>query len=243
MVSEKTSWQVVDPEAKLFTCQYRVANFISRSNAFPTASGQWVIVSPSAEKLELPGTVIKDVPDSETVPCLVLPNAFHFLGYAAWKKKFPRAQGYAPEGALGRLTRKGCGDLKPLAELKGLLPPGVSVVELPGLRYGEAWFRFSHAGESTWVTGDVFFNLKRFSRQPFARLTQKLLGSAPGLKLPATIKYVLIKDRKAFLSCLEKLLRKDKPTRLLPLHGEILSGPDLPQKLTALLRERLGAKF
>lgn len=242
MTHEKNNWQVVDQESSLYTHQYRVAQFISRSTAFPSASGQWLVISPSAQSTELPQGLAPDLSDQSKPPCLVLPNAFHFLGYEVWKKQYPQAQGYAPEGALPRLIRKGCKDLLPLTELPPL-QPGYSSVEIPGLRYGEAWFRIMNGAANTWVTGDVFFNLKRFSNKPIARLSQKLMGSAPGLKLPNTIKYVLIKNRKVFLDFLEKLLREDQPTRLLPLHGDILEGPELPQRLAALLRERLGTKF
>lgn len=242
MNKDKGIWQIVDPKCSFYTRQYRVASFISRSNAFPAASGQWLIVSPSSQSTDLPKAEGAPTAGNPKAPCLVLPNAFHFLGYSVWKEKYPQAQGYAPEGALPRLIAKGCKDLQPLSQLPDL-HPGCSWVELPGLRYGEAWFRILNGAANTWITGDVFFNLRRFSKKPIARLTQKLMGSAPGLKLPNTIKYVLIKKRKVFLDFLEKLLREDQPTRLLPLHGEILDDPELPKKLTALLRERLGANF
>ena len=90
-----------------------------------------------------------------------------------------------------------------------------------------------------WVVCDAFFNYARYSNKIIARILQKCLKAAPGLKMSSIVKYFLIKNRKQYKAWLLKQLDQDRPTTLVMAHGEVLRSSDLPSKIKALVESRL----
>ena len=123
--------------------------------------------------------------------------------------------------------------------LKDKLPENITLLEPPAIRYGEVWLRVAGSSGVSWIVCDAFFNYARFSKKPIARGIQKLFKAAPGLKISFLVKTFMIKDRKKYKEWVKEQLDRDRPTTLVPAHGEILRDPELPQKIRDLLDERL----
>lgn len=66
----------------------------------------------------------------------------------------------------------------------------------------------------------------------------KTLRMAPGLSISATFKWML-KDRAAYRDWLLAQIEREKPTVLIPSHGQIINDANLPARLADLVRARL----
>lgn len=63
----------------------------------------WMVVSPA---LDAPANAYDELEREGGVSVLLAPNAYHYLGQAAWQRRFPKARSFAPRGALERLAKK-----------------------------------------------------------------------------------------------------------------------------------------
>ncbi len=65
--------------------------------------GGWLVVSPPRAA---PPGVHEELAADGGVQALLAPNAYHYLGQAAWRRRFPTATSWAPSGALERIAKK-----------------------------------------------------------------------------------------------------------------------------------------
>jgi hypothetical protein len=236
VVEQNIHWEPVDAEKTVWTAKYRCPGFIAHTSAFAAKDGQLILYSPGAS---LVSRLPEGIPDAQLPPLALLPNAFHYLGLKAWKEKYPGMTAVASSRAMSRLRKKGVSGLQDLDLLKNKLPDNVSILEPPGIRFGEMWLRVSGSGGVAWIVCDAFFNYARFSKKPIARTIQKLFKAAPGLKISFLVKRFMIVDRKKYKDWLFERLEADRPNTLVPAHGEILRAPDLPQRIRDLVQQRL----
>jgi len=229
-------WEPLDPEKQIWTAQYYVPGYISRSSGFLSRDKRLLLYGPGPSLIDI---LPPELSQTEPAPMALIPNAFHHMGVKAWRERYPQLITVAAPGALKRLQKKGHRDIQPLDRLKKELPENISVLEPVGLGYGEVWLRVQREGEVTWIVGDAFFNYARYSKKFKSRLTQKILQAAPGLKMSSVVKYFLIKNRKEYKDWLMTQLDQDRPTTLVPVHGEILRDSDLPTKIRDLVLKRL----
>lgn len=235
-MEQKIHWEPVDAEKTVWTAKYRSPGFIAHTSALAAKDGQLVVVSPGAP---LVSHLPEGIPEAKLPPLALLPNAFHYLGLKAWKEKYPGITAVASSRAMPRLKKKGVAGLQDLALLKNKLPENVSILEPPGVRFGEVWLRVSGSAGVAWIVCDAFFNYARFSKKPIARMIQKLSKAAPGLKISFLVKRFMIVDKKKYKDWLFEQLDRDRPNTLVPAHGEILRATDLPQKIRDLVQKRL----
>jgi hypothetical protein len=168
---------------------------------------------------------------------LVAPNHFHNRGLAGHAAAHPGVEIVAAAAAVPRLRRQcrlAVGDEAPL---RAALPAGLALLAPPTSRTGELWISVEAAGARAWMVGDAFFNIARTPRTPMGLLL-RLLGISPGLRIGTSFRW-LIRDRAAYLAWLLATLRTHPPTALVPCHGDILQGPDLPDRLARLAEARL----
>jgi len=234
---KKHTWFQMKAHPEVYYGQYIVPNFISNSVAIRTSENHWVFISPGEKMMNnLPDELHnKDVKIS-----IIFPNSFHYMGVNAWLERFPEAKLYASKKAKKRLVGKGFKQILMLENEQPQLPKGYEVLIPPGHRGGDVWLS-KQGGENhnLWITCDSFLNYERVSKQPIARTLQSLLGAAPGLKISQVIKWLLLDRKSKFKSWVLNQLQKDKPTILIPSHGEVDSDDNLTERLRYLIESRL----
>lgn len=234
---KKHTWFQLEAHPEVYYGQYLVPNFMSNSVAIKASDTHWVLISPGAKMLDnLPAELNKvDIKLS-----IIFPNAFHYMGVNAWLEQFPEAKLYASKKAKKRLKGKGFKNILALENEQPNLPLGYEVLIPPGHRGGDVWLSKQGSEDNTlWITCDSFLNYDRVSKQPIARVMQSLLGAAPGLKISQVIKWLLLDRKTKFKTWALKQLQKDKPTILIPSHGELDNAPELTERLRLLIETRL----
>lgn len=239
---KKNTWTKLPTHPEIMLGQYIVPNFVSNSVALKVSDNEFVLVSPGAKMLE---DWPEELKSDDTKIHIIMPNGYHYMGVSAWQEQFPTAKLYASEEAIPRLLEQGIKEadidgIRALQTEQPPLPQGYDVLLVPGHREGEVWVRKQdeQAG-STWITCDSFLNYDRVSNQPVARFLQKVLGAAPGLKMSQVVKWIIIKDRKSFRGWALNQVKVDRPTTLIPSHGEVNQDKNLAKELEALLLTRL----
>ncbi len=105
----------------------------------------------------------------------------------------------------------------------------------PGTRTGELWLSTPAPGGRAWIVCDAFFNIARAPRTPMGLLL-RALGIAPGLRIGTSFLW-LLRDRAAYRSWLLAKLAEERPTLLVPSHGDVLADAALPDRLQRLVEE------
>lgn len=233
---EKNKWHNLESHPEVFYGQYVVPNFISNSIAIKQSDNEFILISPGK-------SLLKCWPEKwsgENIKInIIIPNNFHYMGVPAWQEKFPNHRIYASQKAIPRLLKKGLSNITPLEQETPVLPENYECLFPLGHRSGDVWLHKKSADNGLWITCDSFLNYERLSKQPIAKSLQKLLGAAPGLKMSQVIKWGLLDSRKDFKSWVLAQLLIDKPSILIPSHGELIVDTQLPEKLKTLVTSRL----
>jgi len=237
---KKNTWLNIESHPEIQVGQYIVPNFVSNSVAIKVNENEYILISPGASLLE-------DWPDELKTPdCkihIIMPNAWHFMGVKAWQEAFVDVTLYASALAKEKLIEKGAftqdDNIQVLQEQQPPLPSGYELLFPPGHRAGDVWLTKKENNNCTWITCDSFLNYERLSNQPMARTMQKLLGAAPGLKMSQVIKWLILNDKKAFKTWVLEQLKKDRPTILIPSHGEVSLDNNLKDKIERMVTSRL----
>ena len=234
---KKHTWFQLNAHPEVYYGQYLVPNFISNSVAIRASVNHWVVLSPSEKMLN---NLPEELNNEDTKLSIVFPNAFHYMGVNAWLERFPEAKLYASKKAKKRLERKGFKRILVLENEQPEFPEGYEVLIPPGHRGGDIWLsKQGNEDNNLWITCDSFLNYERVSKQPIARTLQSLLGAAPGLKISQVIKWLLLDRKTKFKTWVLNQLQLDKPSILIPSHGEVESDPELTNRLRILIETRL----
>ncbi len=173
------------------------------------------------------------------VRVLFAPSHFHHMEVERFRQRFPDALPVASERALPRLSRQGHAGMKELAEAESLLPPGATWTRCEGTRSGEAWISLPGDAGPTWLVSDAFFNVERPVSGSMGFLLRSL-AVVPGLRVARTFRWVAVDDIGAYTKWVLPLIERARPFRVVPSHGEPVSGAGLPERLANAVRERLG---
>ena len=173
----------------------------------------WVL-SPIRVSPELLGEVEALGP----VAYLVAPNRLHHLFMADWQKAFPDAAAYLAPGLESK--RK---DLRYDGLLSDEAEPGwkgtIEQVVVQGFPFANE-VAFYHAPTTTLVLTDLAFNIGTNTKLPW--LTRKafgLIGTA-GEVAPTLLEKLLVRDRPAFRSSLDRILEWPFE-RIIVAHGDV----------------------
>jgi len=237
---KKNVWERLESHPEIYLGQYIVPNFISNSVALELSPEEHLVISPGEPLLS--SWPFACPPEDSTLH-IVMPNSFHYMGVNAWRKRFAKHTLYAHKGAIKRLTTKLALDKSEICALQETTPPlpnEYCFLFPPGHRAHDAWLKKDNGDNSSlWVTCDSFLNYDKVSNQPVARTLQKLLDAAPGLKISQVVKWLILSERKEFKPWVLRQLELDKPTTLIPSHGEVKQCSDLKEQLSSLVAERL----
>lgn len=172
------------------------------------------------------------------VRALVATNAYHTLGLATWRARFPEAAVFAPPQSLQRVaTVSGVGGIRPLNEAAALTGARVTLVELPYFRTGEALIKVRSAEGLLWYVTDIVLNLRQLPSHPVFAMLFKLTGSAPGLRINRIAPLFMVRNRPALWAWLAAEARRDKPRWLVPAHGDTVDLGPTPARLEQLFAE------
>lgn len=220
-------WNVIDAERGVLWCEYEFREGAYATTFVFRGVDGLVVVSPGGG---LAPEVLDALAEYGEVKALVANNAFHHVGQAAWRRRFPQAHSYAGRGALARLQKKTGVAFRPIDELA--LPGHVHVEELPGFKQGELLLRVGTARGSVWYTGDLLTNIQRTPGPPF-RWLFTLTGSAPGFRLFRPAVWMFVKDKQALRERMQALLAEVPPAVVVPAHGPAVYSPDVAAEARA----------
>jgi hypothetical protein len=112
------------------------------------------------------------------------------------------------------------------------------VLQPEGNKAGEVWLRVESSEGIAWVVCDAFFNIAQLAGG-LGSLPLRLSGTAPGLRIGGTLSLLHLSDKRAYKDWVLRQLQLDRPNVLVPSHGDVARGPDLSERLTRLIHERL----
>lgn len=237
---KRNIWHSLEGYPEILLGQYVVPNFVSNSVCLKIDENEFLLYSPGSSLLE--SWPYKD--NKELTIHIVLPNAYHHLGVGTWLEHFPNSKIYASDCAIKQLRSKKT--LSAEQEIISLnkhlapLPKGYKISFPLGHRAGDIWLiKRIENKNALWITCDSFLNYERVSNQPVAKLMQKVLGAAPGLKISQVIKWFILNDRKEFKTWTLKKIKSARPIVLIPSHGEVIQSESLAVDLEHLLNQRL----
>jgi hypothetical protein len=206
-------WQKVSDDLSLFTCGYSFGPGHGYALAAPYDGGL-AIISPPCNSPEGSFAQIEKI---GPVRAIVAPNAFHNLGLASWKERFPDAALFAPAQSIPRVEKKsGVAGVKPLADAK---KGDLELVDMPHYKTGEVLVRFNEKKEHVWYLTDVVMNMAELPNSFPFKYIFKWTGSAPGLRPNGIASRFMMKDRHAVYRWMRSEVEKKSPTVLIPCHG------------------------
>ena len=240
---KKNVWFPVEGHPEIQVGQYVVPNFISNSVAVEISENEYLVYSPGASLLD---SWPEDKRNEDTKFHIVMPNHWHYMGVPHWLEKVNHVRLYTSEKALPQVREKLVKEVHRALDIVALenrqppLPEDYSFLFPPGHRGGDVWLRKRKDDEyALWIICDSFLNYERVSNQPVAKMMQKLLGAAPGLKISEVVKWLVYDNRKTFRQWVLNQLAVDRPTTLIPSHGEVAQDTGLYNQLANLVASRL----
>ena len=212
-------WKIFDAGTPVLIYEYGFGPGSANALALG-AEGGLIVISPPCN---VGDGVFDDLARYGTVRALVAPNAFHHLGLALWRERYPSASVYAPAQAIERLQRQtGQKGFRPLSEAVSVTGSQIDLAEMPHCRTGETLVCVRTERGPVWYITDIVINMPRLPEPAVARWVFKLSHSAPGLKFNNLAGLVMVKDKRALKRWLAAQIDKAQPRWLIPGHGDVL---------------------
>ena len=232
-MSASKSWLQLSTDPWTATCEYTFGPGSAAALAVEVDGGL-LVASPPCQVAD---EVFDAIAARGPVRALVATNAFHTLGLARWKARFPEAVVFAPQQSVPRVAKvSAVADIRPLGEAAALIGERVTLVDLPYFKTGEALIKIRTADGLIWYVADLILNLRRLPSHPLFAVLFKLSGSAPGLRLNRIAPLFMVRDRPALRQWLAAEVRWDKPRWLVPAHGDTVDLGATPARLEELFR-------
>lgn len=176
------------------------------------------------------GTTAKaSLSDIGSVSYLLAPNHYHNKALKEFSAAYPKARLCAAPAAAPRLQKVTGFEFDDLSDVAKALPDGLTLLEPDGLKTGEVWLRCDAKRRRTWFVVDAFSGPKILSEDDRSD-EPSLLKTFPSFG---------VRDKTVYVKWLKRQMRADKPKLVVPCHGAISSGTDLPAKLLRLVEQNL----
>jgi len=150
-----------------------------------------------------------------TPAAIVVPNGFHRLDSKVFKNRYPNAKVYCPKSATKKVAQvvsvDGSYDDAPHDDQ-------VKLSHLDGTKESEGILEVKSSDGATIVFNDAICNLPKLSG-----IVGFFLGPTGMASVPRFAKFLVVKDKNAFRSHLERLAKTDKLSRLVVSHGALIS--------------------
>lgn len=184
-----------------------------RMTAVKRSDGGLVIHNPVA--LDAPAMAALE--DWGKPALLVVPNGYHRLDSANFKRRYPEAKVVCPRGARKKVEEVVPVDLDfdgaPADEL-------LAFEHLDGVGQSEGVVRVRSADGVTLIFNDVLFNVPKLPG--FSGFVLGLLGSTGGPKITRIGRLFVVKEKAALRAHLERLATPEVQ-RLVPGHGDVVA--------------------
>jgi hypothetical protein len=235
-----THWKTLDADLGLYTTSY----------AFNGGAINTLVVALGGGKLLVagPGTDVSDAAYAELdalgeVSAVVSAGPFHHLGMPGWKLRYPGARLFAGPVGCARITKQHKGvdlGLETLDALKALLPDHVDAVDVAGMRQPDLHLVVRDGkGGSTWFSNEVLTNEPEMPKALPVKLLFQLTGTGTGLIVNNFTRLAFGGAKKPIGDFFRAQLAASPATRLVPSHGQIAEGADLPGRLQAIFDQNL----
>lgn len=223
-------WEVLEETLPVVGALYGAQQ--ARTIAVGLGDRGLVVVSPGVPIVEA-GFV--DLARFGTPRFLLAPNSLHNAGLATWSARYPDAVVVAHPRAIRRLHKQVPSvRVEDLARLEAALPPSVRLFSPPMTKQGETWLSLALPHHRAWFVVDGILNLERLPPGPLGWVL-RLLGFRAGLFANRFFQRRFVTDRAALRAWILAALDRDRPTMLIPAHGEILVGDDVTDRLRAVV--------
>jgi hypothetical protein len=90
-----------------------------------------------------------------------------------------------------------------------------------------------------WFTNEVLTNMSTYPSNLAFKCAFWLTGSGPGLNVNKLAGLAIGMKKAPTKAFFLEQMAADKPTRLIPCHGDVLNAADLPAQITKVLNARL----
>jgi hypothetical protein len=228
-------WSPVDAGGRAFTYLYSFGPGLAHALAVRGEAG-FVVVSPPCRA---PEAAFAELEGLGKIAALVASNAYHHLGIAPWKARFPEAAVFAPAQSIARVAKQSkLPGIRPLAEAVALCGAEVELIDMPHYKTGELLVRFRSGAELVWYTTDVLMNFPKLPKFPIGTVF-KWTGSAPGLRLNGFNPFFMMHDKHAVWRWLKAEAERLPPTLVIPCHGDRVKMDPPGRELLAAIAERV----
>lgn len=223
------SWVPVEPSLPALTHTYSFGAGTANALAIPVEGGV-AVVSPPFQPEE---AVFTELEKHGAVRALIAPNAFHSLGLAGWKARYPDAPIFAPAQSIARLTKQTkLSGIRPLAEAQKLAGDRVELVDMPHYKTGEVLIRWRSEGGWAWYITDVAMNLTQRIPGLFGAVF-RFTKSTPGFRRNAIAGMFMVKDKRALYGWIAEQAEKTPPRLIVMCHGEHVRPTDAKAEIAA----------
>jgi hypothetical protein len=235
--SDSPGWESVAHEIGLWTISSKGRGGVThRTCALRLKSKGFLIIGPSPTVQKRGHAELKRMGPVEAVLAL---NHFQADGVAAFCKEHPSAAAVCTKPARKRLIAKTGLEVHGLDRLRENMPsPGMLHVP-SGLTSGEVWVRATMRRGRGWIVGDAFNNIID-SLGVITNAWLRMSLAAPGLRISRQFLSASVNDVGVYRAWAFNRLREDRPSVLIPRHGDVLIHADLPTRLKHIIDERLG---
>jgi len=233
MDATANGWQIFDARTPVLTYEYSFGPGTANSLAVGVEGGL-VVVSPPCRARS---GIFEDLSAYGTVRALVASNAFHHLGLAEWKARYPDAFIFAPAQSIARVERQTkLRGIRPLAEAASIMGSRLELTDMPHYRTGEVLVRMATERGRAWYVTDIIMNLRALPRNPVVSLMFRLSGSGPGLRINNIAPLFMVRDKAALKRWLAAEFERTPPDWLIPTHGATVDCGANREQLRALFR-------
>jgi hypothetical protein len=158
---------------------------------------------------------------------LIVPNGFHRLDAKVFKQRYPQLRVLCPAGAKKKVAQvvavDGTFDDGPRED-------GVRLFHLDGCKQQEGVVEVKSPGGTSYVLNDAVMNMPKFGG-----VMGFILAPTGRPAVPRVFRLFVVKDKRAFTACVEKLAATPDLKRVIVSHGKMLErGDDLRTALSAL---------
>ena len=231
------SWTPLTAADDLLWLKYWWGPGSANALAFRQKDGDWAIISPPSDA---PQTVFDQIALRGPVTALIAPNGFHYLGQAAWRRRFPEARSFAPAGTLPRLAAKAPNvDFQPMEDHLDRFAPAQIVIP-SGMKTPDAMMSWPIDGGWLWWLGDQYANNDKADQILPLRLLSRLLAGGPGYHCNPRPELVYVEDRRAWAADIAQGFSDRPPKTVLCAHGDPVFG-DAEKRTIASLHDVAGA--
>lgn len=161
--------------------------------------------------------LMSDIEAWGKIAFIVVPNGWHRLDCAVFKKRYPDARIVCPAGGRKKVEEVVPVDLT-YDDFKG--DETVSFEHMAGLNQAEGVMKIRSEDGVTLVFNDLVFNVPH--QGGFTGLVFRVLGSTGGPRVTRIMRFAAVKDKRAVREHLERLAETPDLVRIIPGHGLLI---------------------